>query len=393
MSTERAKKKRRVLFVTAIRSEYDILYSVMRAVDERPETETNLVVTGAHLSELYGNTADLVELDGFEVVGRFETLLNSDSAAGRVKSLAIEIMGLVDVLDRARPDIVIAMGDREDALAVATTAAYMSIPVAHIGGGDHADDGNIDNSIRHAVTKLSHLHFATTERSAKKILDMGEEEWRVNVVGAPGLDRLLTTKDLSKKEIGDYLEFDIESDRLLVVIQHSISVEIEEAGMQMQKTLEAVSGLEIPTLVGYPNSDAGSHRIIDVINDFARRHPFIRPYKGLPRNIFVNILRHADVLVGNSSAGIIEAPLLKLPVINIGARQRNREHAENVIFVDFDLSEIREALNRALSDKDFLDRVSRCENPYGDGHAGEKIAKVLAETKIDRRLIEKKITY
>jgi GDP/UDP-N,N'-diacetylbacillosamine 2-epimerase (hydrolysing) len=393
MSTDKKAQKRKILFASAIRSEYDILYSVMRAVDNHPKTETNLVVMGAHLTQMYGQTADLVEHDGFNIVGHFETLLNSDTAAGRAKSLAIELMSVVDVLNSTRPNIVVSMGDREEALTMAVAGAYMSIPVAHIGGGDHADDGNIDNAVRHAVTKLSHLHLVTTQRSAERVIRMGEEPWRVSVVGAPGLDRLLTTPTLSRRALSDYLNFDVSRDRLIIVIQHSISLEIEQAGHQMRTTLEAVSELKVPTLVSYPNSDAGSHRIIEMINDFSARCSFIRPYKNLPREVFVNLMRNADVLVGNSSCGIIEAPLLKLPVINVGARQRDREHTDNVIFVDHDTSEIRQALEKVLYDDSFKERVENCLNPYGDGHAGKKIAQILADVPINQQLVGKKITY
>jgi GDP/UDP-N,N'-diacetylbacillosamine 2-epimerase (hydrolysing) len=161
----------------------------------------------------------------------------------------------------------------------------------------------------------------------------------------------------------------------------------------MRMTLEAVAGLGIPTLVSYPNSDAGSQRIIEAINDFSVRYTFIKPYQNLPRDIFVNLMRNAGALIGNSSCGIIEAPLLKLPVVNIGARQRDREHADNVIFVDHDASEIGRALQTALHDDSFKKRVENCLNPYGDGHSGEKIAQILAEVSIDQKLVAKKITY
>jgi GDP/UDP-N,N'-diacetylbacillosamine 2-epimerase (hydrolysing) len=393
MSTNKKGRKRRILFISAIRSEYDILYSVMRAVDSHPKTEANLIIAGAHLAQMYGKTADLITHDGFRIVGHFETLLNSDTAAGRAKSLAIELMAVVDVVDFTRPDIVVAMGDREDALTIAVAGAYMNIPVAHIGGGDHADDGNIDNSVRHAVTKLSHIHLVTTSRSGQRVINMGEEPWRVNVVGAPGLDRMLTTPILSKRDLSDYLNFDISHDTFILIIQHSISCEIEQAGQQMRTTLEAVSGLRIPALVSYPNSDAGSQRIIEVINDFSVRYPFIKPYRNLPRDIFVNLMRNAGALIGNSSCGIIEAPLLKLPVVNIGARQRDREQADNVIFVDHDASEIGRALQMALHDDSFKKRVENCLNPHGDGHSGERIAQILADVSIDRKLVAKKITY
>lgn len=385
--------KRTILFTTGIRSDYDILYSVMRAVDQHPQMEAGLVITGAHLAELYGHTVEQVEHDGFRVVARIESLLNSNTAAGRVKSAAIQLQSLVDVFTQVHPAIAVAMADREEALTVAMAGAYMGIPIAHIGGGDHADDSNVDNAVRHAVTKLAHLHLVTTSRSAERVIRLGEEPWRVHVVGASGLDRLLTEEAISPRVLSDALDFDIAQGPLAVVIQHSISTEIEEAGLQMRTTLEAIAGLGIRTLISYPNSDAGSHQIIHVIEDFAARYPFMQAYKNLPRSIFVNLLRHADVLVGNSSCGIIEAPLLKLPVVNVGRRQVGREHAKNVLFVQHDIGQIQEAVHKALSDPEFGARVRACQNPYGDGHAGERIAKILAETPFDERLLAKRNTF
>jgi UDP-hydrolysing UDP-N-acetyl-D-glucosamine 2-epimerase len=386
--------RRTVLFTTGIRSEYDILYSVMKAVESHSRLAARVVITGAHLSPMYGHTADEVSRDGFVVAGRVESLLNSDSKAGRVKSAAIQLQGLVDLLDSQRPDILVAMADREEALTVATAGAYLSIPVAHIGGGDTADDGNVDNAVRHAVTKLSHLHCVTTQKSAERVIRMGEEPWRVRVVGAPGLDRLLRVPTMTEKQVSAALGRSLPKRPFALVIQHSVIADAERAGEQMRVTLEAVLGAGLSVLVSYPNSDAGSQRIIAVIEEFATRFADrVFAYKNLARNVFANVLRSADVLVGNSSCGIIEAPLLHLATVNVGPRQVGREHAENVQFVAHDAAAIGGAIRRAIEDKEYRRRLAACENPYGDGHAGEKIADLLAETPLDDRLIYKKNTF
>ncbi len=391
MSTE--VPRRRILFTTGIRSDYDLLYPVMRAVDQEPRTAVNLVVTGAHLAGLYGHTVEQIEADGFQIVARIESLLNSDTAAGRVKSAAVQLQGLVDVCAQVRPAIVVAMADREEALTVAMAGAYMGIPVAHIGGGDFAEDGNVDNAVRHAVTKLAHLHLVTTPRSAERVIRMGEEPWRVHVVGASGLDRLLATEEIPRAELSKALQFDVTEGPLALVIQHSISTEIDDAGRQMRATLEAIVGLGLRALISYPNSDAGSQQIIAVIEEYAARHPSLRAYRNLPRAVFVNLLRIVDVLVGNSSCGVIEAPLLKLAVVNVGRRQVGREHADNILFVPHDVAQIQEAIRRALYDPGFRSQVRGCQNPYGDGHTGERIAKILAEVPIDERLVAKFNTF
>ncbi len=393
MSIEQGRKKRRVLFTTGIRSEYDLLYPVIEAVDKHPLTEAGVIVTGAHLSSLYGHTVEHVEQDEFNIVARIESLLNSDSAAGRVKSAAIQLAGLVDVFSQLRPDIVVAMADREEALTVATAGAYMRIAVAHIGGGDTAEDGNIDNAVRHAATKLSHLHLVTTPASAERVIRLGEDPWRVHVVGASGLDRLLTTPLLSREELSAHLGFGLGQGPFVLVIQHSLLPEMTEAGQQMRTTLEAITGLGLPALVSFPNTDAGSHEIIAVIQEFAARFPSIHAYKNLPRAAFVNLMRQAAVLVGNSSCGIIEAPLLKLPVVNVGSRQVGREHAENVIFCPHDVQQIQQAIRKALGDPVFREQVRNCQNPYGDGHTGTRIASILAQVPLDERLIAKRNTF
>ncbi|MFI5212926.1 MAG: UDP-N-acetylglucosamine 2-epimerase [Gemmatimonadales bacterium] len=386
--------KRNILFTTGIRSEYDILAAVMAAVDRHPALAAQVVVTGAHLSPMYGHTDAEVVRDGFRVVSRIESLLNSDSKAGRVKSAAIQLTGLVDVFTRERPDFVIAMADREEALTVAMAGAYLSIPVAHIGGGDTAADGNIDNAVRHAVTKLAHMHLVTTPGSAERVTRMGEDPWRVHVVGAPGLDRILAVPQRTREELGTILGWDISRRPLALVVQHSIIDQAEQAGEQMRTTLNALTGMGAFSIVSYPNSDVGSQRIIAVIEEFAARFPDrLHAYRNLPREAFVNVLRSIDVMVGNSSCGIIEAPLLRIPVINVGRRQVGREHSENVIFVDHEERQIVAAVRRALEDAAFKKQVAECRNPYGDGHAGERIATLLAETQIDDRLIYKRNTY
>ncbi len=390
MSTERS-DIRKVLFVTAIRSDYDILAAVIRAVDEHPALRAQVVISGTHLAPLYGSTWREVEADGFEIVARLENLLNSDSAAGRVKSAAIQLMGLVDVLVQQQPDIIVAPMDREEAITVALAGAYLRIPVAHLGGGDRGEDGNIDNAVRDAVSKLAHLHLVTTEQSAARLREIGEADWRIHVVGAPGLDRLLATPDLADSELWRQVGFDPGGQPFALVIQHPLIDSIEQSGALMRETLESLRQLQLPALLSYPNSDAGGQQIIAVIEEYAGRYPeLFRPYRNLPRLVFVNLLRRAHVLLGNSSCGIIEAPLLGLPVVNIGPRQRGREHAENVQFVAHDRKQIRAAVERALFDAEYRRQVAECRNPYGDGQAGRRIAELLANCALDARLIYKR---
>jgi len=386
------KKKKLVLGVTGIRSEYDIMSSVFRAINNHPDLDLQLVVSGAHLSDAYGHTVDEIHKDGFAVADEIESLLNGDQASCRVKGLAIQLQGLVQTVARLKPDILLVLGDREEAMTTALVGAYMNIPVAHLCGGDRVI-GNVDDQVRHAVTKLAHLHFVTNSESAERIIRLGEQAFRVFDVGNPGLDRLLEVPVIDVAELSARLGFSIEEgEPFIMLIQHVISTESDQAYEQMKASLEAIRELGIKTIVSYPNSDAGGQQMIRAIHEYESL-PFLYAAKNIPRLEFVNLMRRAFCLLGNSSAGILEAPLLNLPVINVGNRQRGRLHAENVQFVPHDKDQIVAALKLAVYDQAYRSTVARCSNPYGDGKSSARIADILASVFIDDNLLIKEITY
>jgi len=384
--------KKKILAVTGIRSDYDIMSSVFRAISERPDMDLQLVVTGAHLSDAYGHTVDEIRKDGFIIADEIASLINSDQDSARVKGLGIQLQGLVQAASRIEPDWLLVLGDREESITTALVGAYMNIPVAHVGGGDRVI-GNVDDQVRHAVTKLAHLHFATNQESADRIIRLGEQPFRVHNVGNPGLDRLLTVPVLSTEELSQRLGFHLDDDEpLLVVIQHVISTEIDHAYRQMRQTLEAVADLGLKTVLSYPNTDAGGQQMIRAIREFESL-PNLFTAKNIPRLEFVNLFRSASCLLGNSSAGILEAPILKLPVVNVGNRQKGRLHAENVTFVPHEKNAIIDAVRRAVFDPGYRAVVEHCSNPYGDGQSAKKIAEILAMTEINDQLLIKDITY
>ncbi len=385
-------KRRRIVVLTGIRSEYDILFSPMRAIQEHPNLELQVVVTGAHLAPSFGYTVQQIEEDGFPIADRIESLLDSDTASSRIKSAAIQLVGLVQTLERVEPDFLLVCGDREETIMGALAGAYMNIAVAHIAGGDIVV-GNIDDSVRHAVTKLAHLHFTISEESAERVRKMGEESSRVHCVGNPALDRFRLLPSLTPEELSERLDFDLTTGPILLAIQHVISSEIEDAGRQMRITMDAIAELGYKTLISYPNSDAGSREIIRVIDEYAQQLSFVKTYRSLPRLEFVNLLKMVDVLIGNSSLGILEAPYLKLPVINVGNRQKKRQHAENVIYVPHDKESIKQAVQFALTDQEFREQIMSCSNLFGDGYAGEQIARVLADVQLGASLIIKDWAY
>jgi len=386
------KSLKKILAVTGIRSEYFILQPIFDEIIKRNDLQLKIVVTGTHLSPTFGNTYKIIENDSYDII-KLETLLATDSLSGRSKSIGIQVMGLTDIVLREKPDWLLVLGDREESISTATVGTYMNIPVAHVCGGDRVV-GNIDDSVRHAVTKLAHLHFPTTKENGERILKMGEEPWRVLVTGNPALDSIRKQPDLTYEYINKQLDTELSLDKpFILLIKHPLSSEIEEAGEQMKVTLEAVAELGLDTIITYPNSDAGSFDMIKIIDEFTARYKFIKAYKTLPRDIFVNLQRKAALLLGNSSSGLLETPFLKLPVVNVGNRQKQRQHAENIIFVPHNKEQIKDAINKAIHDENFKNICKNCSNPYGDGYSGERIAKTIAETEINAKLLNKQIVY
>ncbi len=386
------KMKKRILAVTGIRSDYDLMTPVFKSIQDHPNLELQLIVTGAHLSHAYGYTVEEIKKDGFIIADTIESLLNSDFTSGRVKGLAIQLQGMIQTVERIKPDILLVLGDREESMTTALVGAYMNIPVAHVGGGDRVI-GNVDDQVRHAVSKLAHIHFTTSQESADRLLKLGEESFRIFNTGNPGLDRLKDVPFLTREELSSRLGFSIDKEEpLILLIQHVISTEVNHAYAQMRITMEAISKLGIKTIISYPNSDAGGQQMINAINEYIDL-PFLYVQKNIPRLEFVNIMRHANCMLGNSSAGILEAPFLKLPVVNIGNRQKGRLHTNNVQFVNHDVNEIIEAVKRTINDKNYLQEIAQSTNPYGDGNSAIKIASILSKLTIDEKLLIKEITY
>ena len=382
---------RRILAITGIRSEYYLQRPIFDAIMNHPLLELELIVTGSHLSPLHGYTVTDVEADGYPVVERIESLLYSDRDAGRLKGAATQLQVLAHIVDSRRPDWLLAPCDREEALTMALCGAYMNLPTAHYSAGDRVV-GNVDDMIRHAISRIAHLLLATSEDARERLIRSGEEEWRVHNVGHAGLDRMRLTPVLEHDALADALGVSASDEPDMVVIQHPISSELEQAGRHMRQTLDAAASLGFQVFISYPNSDPGSQEIIRVIQEY-RTNPKFHVFKNIPDVAFVNLLRGAAVLVGNSSLGLLEAPFLKLPVINVGARQAERFHAENVFFVSPKIQEITKQIRLILEDSQIRARVRNCSNPFGSGHAGEQVADLLASIPLGSKLLNKDLTY
>lgn len=380
---------RRIAVIGSSRATYGYKRRVIRQLHEADDLALQLVVTGMHLMPEYGLSVREIEADGFPIAARVHANLSGGTPVAWAKSIGVEIQGMAQAFDMLAPDLVLVTGDRAEMFGAAVTAAYMNLPVAHIQAGDVS--GHIDGNVRHAITKLAHVHLASCADSAERVARLGEEPWRIHDVGAPQLDELLHGERTPPDELAR--RFGVEADRpLLLVLQHAVLIEQEEAAAQMRETVEAIRALGLPTLLVYPNLDTGSDRIIEVIRE-AEALPFVQVHTNLARRDFACLLATASVLVGNSSCGILEAPSFRLPAVNIGNRQRGRMQAENVINCPHDREAIGTAVRQALEDPAFREKLAGCVNPYGDGHSSERIVGILRSVPLDARLLDKRITY
>ena len=381
--------KRKIAVITGTRADFGIFHHVLKEIEKQVTLDLKLIVCGMHLCPEFGMTINEIEKDGFEIADKFETILASDTGASMAKSIGLSIISMAQSFDRIKPDLVLILGDRGEMLGAATTAIHMNIPVAHIHGGEVT--GTVDESIRHAITKLSHIHFPANEDSKQRILKLGEKEENIFVVGAPGLDYIRKTQYLSREEMLE--KFELEDDKIFLLTQHPVTTERDMVEWQIRETLDAVVELGYQTIVSYPNSDNGGREIIRVIEEYRAKYPFLRVFRNLSQVEYLSFLQISEVMIGNSSSGIIEAPSFRLPVVNIGSRQDGRLRACNIIDVPYGKETVKDGINKAINDMDFKKQLKSCTNPYGDGNASGKIAKILSEIKLDRELIQKQITY
>lgn len=381
--------KRKIAVITGTRADYGIYYYVLKAIQKHPELELALIACGMHLCPEFGMTINEIKKDGFEIEDSFETILASDTGSAMAKSIGISIMYMTKSFERIKPDILLILGDRGEMLAAAISAIHMNIPVAHIHGGEVT--GTVDESVRHAITKLCHIHFPATEDSKNRIIKLGEKEENIFVCGAPGLDYIKNASYLSRQEILD--RFNLKDEKILLMTQHPVTSERDKVAEQIKETMEAIAELKCQTIITYPNSDNGGREIIKCIEEYAKEYKFIKLFKNLSQTEYLSILNTVDVMIGNSSSGIIEAASFKLPVVNIGTRQEGRLRACNVLDVGYNKEEIINAVNKSLYDESFKNELMKCTNPYGDGNASGKIAQILSEINISRELIQKRITY
>ena len=381
-------RTRKILVLTGKRGGFGAMKPMLRLMRAAADLELQLVVTDQHVSERFGRTIQEIERE-FEVAAAVDMEQEGDAPHQRAKALGVCLSRMSDVLDRLRPDFCVLYGDRGEVLTTATAATTMGMPIAHLQGGDIS--GSVDEQVRHAVTKLAHLHFPSTAESGRRIEGMGEEPWRIHVVGDNHIDLIVAGEYAGRNEVAKALDLDL-SKPVVVVLQHSETTAPDDSHAQMVETLVPVAELGLQTVVVHPCSDVGYGGVIKAIEELAAG-PQFRVRVNLEAPVFWGLLSAASAFIGNSSAGIIETPTFRLPAINVGRRQEGRLHAENVIHVPHEREAIRRALHRALHDEDFRRTVKQCSQPYGDGKAGERVVEVLRKVPLDRALMIKRMTY
>jgi UDP-hydrolysing UDP-N-acetyl-D-glucosamine 2-epimerase len=345
------------------------------------------MVSGMHLSAEFGYTVQEIMNDGFPVAAKVDILLSSDRPAGISKSMGLGTIGFAEVYDQHRPDILLVLGDRFEMMTAALAALPLKIPVAHIHGGE-LSEGAFDDALRHAMTKLSHLHFVATDEYARRVLQLGEQAWRITVSGAPGLDNLDTVEMLSMEAFEKKYGISLDPAPLLITF-HPVTLEYEQTQWQVEELLAALEAFERPMVFTLPNADTKSREIIQMITDFVGRHKLRWKFDNLGTRGYFSLMALSAAMVGNSSSGIIEAPSFELPVVNIGRRQQGRTRAKNVIDAGHPRDEIKQAIHKALS-PEFRKTLQGLRNPYRCGNASKKIVERLKEVDLNENLIVKR---
>jgi UDP-hydrolysing UDP-N-acetyl-D-glucosamine 2-epimerase len=383
---------RKVCVVIGSRANYSSIKSAMRAVQQHPDLDLRLIVGASAVLDRFGSVVDVIERDGFAPDARVNIIIEGETPVTMAKSTGLGLLELPTLFEMLRPDVVVSVGDRFETMATAVAAAYMNIPVAHTMGGEVT--GTIDESIRHAVTKLSHIHFPANQLAADRIIRMGEDPATVHVVGCPRIDLVseivaqgrdgLDAGWLDREGVGGHVDIDAP---FLLVNQHPVTTEYGEGELQIVETLEALDELRMPTVMLWPNVDAGSDDVARGMRKFRenRRPEYIRFYKNFPVETFVRLMMRAACLVGNSSAPIREGAFLGTPAVNIGTRQQGRERGPNVVDVPHQRTAIVTAIREQLAHGPYPSA-----HIYGDGRAGDRIAEVLATAPLR---IQKQISY
>ena len=380
--------KRTIAVVTTSRADYGHLYWPLRDLSKHDAVDLRIVALGSHLSPEFGNTVQEIEKDGFAIDSQIECLLISDSDVGMAKTIGVATLGLADLFGKMRPDLLLLIADRYEMLAPASVALALRIPVAHIEGGE-ISEGAIDDAVRNALTKLSHIHFTSTFKARDRVIAMGEEEWRVHRAGAPSLDHLRRQTLFTRDQLESRLKIDLQRPPILVVY-HPVTI-ARDTTREADALFAAMAAVPDVLLFCYPNADAGSRALIQRTESFLASESRGKLFTNLDALTYWSLLKQVEMLVGNSSSGIMETASFALPTVNIGLRQQGRERPRNVLDAAPDARAILDAIRIARS-TEFRQSINGMTNPYGDGVASEKIVQVLTSVPLSEALLIKRQT-
>lgn len=383
---------RRVCVFTGSRADYGPLRAVIEALDADPGIDLRLLVSGGHLVREQGMTVEQIEADGFPVAERVEMVVAGDTASAVAKSFGLAVIGYADALERISPDVVVVLGDRYEALAVAVTAALRLLPIAHIGGGE-LSYGSTDDSVRHAISKLAHLHFTSNEEFRQRVIQLGESPDRVFATGAPGLDTIRTMTLLDRAELAVVLGIELR-DSLIAVTYHPATADPEGSRKGLDGLLQVLDQFpEASVVFTGTNVDRGGASLFAPVRYFVTGNPGrVVAMPSLGQRTYLSLVKHASVVVGNSSSGLAEAPALKTPTVNIGTRQDGRPRAASVIDCGETPAEIEQAIRRALT-REHRNRTDTATSPFGDGFAAPRIAAALRTANLSALIHKKFFPY
>lgn len=377
--------QRVIVSITGTRADWGLMTPVYDAIGIHDRLRLELVVTGMHLLPEFSSSLEQIKA-GFGNHYHVAKMLHSgDDPTAVAQSVGSAIVSMGDIFGTIQPDLLLLQGDRSEMLAAAVTAIHMNIPIVHMSGGDFS--GSIDDSIRNAISKIAHIHLATCEASTRRLVEMGEDPRRIFEVGEPGLDLIRKMAFLSFNNVCQKWRLNPERP-IALMTQHPVTTESKDSAWQIRQTLEALDELDLQVVLTYPNTDLGGQAMREVIQTYRAREKF-KIVENLGSNDYLNLMKYASVIVGNSSSGILEAPSFQVPAVNIGTRQYGRVRACNVIDVDYDKAMIKEAIQTALHDATFRQNLANCRNPYGDGYCAEKTVAILDELSLTPALLNK----
>jgi UDP-N-acetylglucosamine 2-epimerase (non-hydrolysing)/GDP/UDP-N,N'-diacetylbacillosamine 2-epimerase (hydrolysing) len=394
-------KKRTIAVFTGNRAEYGLQYPILKAIEAHPDLDYKLLVSGAHLDHSFGKTLDEIENDGFHIHAEVKIDMNAESLYATAQAIGSGVSAISHALANIKPDIMVVYADRFEGFSAVIAATQMNIPTAHIEGGDITEGGALDDSVRHAMSKLAHIHFTTNEQASNRVLAMGEEDWRVHTVGFPAIDLISAGNYATPDEIIKTLGLNLDKPVVLFT-QHSVTTEFEDSRNQVIPSLEAMVKLAndgVQIICTYPNNDAGGRAIVSELDKLSKNSFLgIQVHRSLGRYLYHGVLalaenkKHKVACVGNSSSGIKETPVFCCPTVDIGSRQEGRLRGKNVINCGYDSKTIVSFVNKCFYDEEFKAICRKTDNPYYIGDAGKKIAEILASIPLGKKIIRKKMT-